>query len=224
MKIKVGTYIDAKDILFEITDNSAIHADFIIYEKDVQFVKEGLIIHFTVSNRPDEELTAIIFAIGKEFEANTRSVHIHAKINDNITGLIPGMYITGHFHTDDKYTRTLPNDAIVAEGMKSFIFILDNEVLEAKENREHEGHDNGGEEKSDSHAENEEHTGNDDDARHNNKGEMAFCMVEVITGLKDEGYTEIQLIDSLSDNTRIVMNAAYYLLSDMNKEESEHGH
>lgn len=207
VKIKVGTYVDAKDILFEITDNSAIHADFIIYEKDVQFVKEGQKIHFTVSNRPGEELTAIIFAIGKEFETNTRAVHIHANITDKISGLIPGMYITGHFHTDDKYTLTLPSDAVVAEGTKSFVFILDETALEEHSEIEEE----------DGQEENSDGPLNDIDGN-----VKRFKMVEVITGQKDDVYTEIHLIDSLPDDTQIVMNAAYYLLADMKKEETEH--
>ncbi len=49
-------------------------------------------------------------------------------------------------------------------------------------------------------------------------------MTEVILGLKDDGYTEIQLINSLPENTQVVMNAAYYLLADMKKEETEHDH
>ena len=49
-------------------------------------------------------------------------------------------------------------------------------------------------------------------------------MVEVIPGLKDEGYTEIRLINPLPENTQVVMNAAYYLLADMKKEETEHEH
>ncbi|MDQ1769351.1 efflux RND transporter periplasmic adaptor subunit [Labilibaculum sp. A4] len=224
INIRVGSYVDAKDILFEITDNSAIHADFMIYEKDVHLVKEGQKVHFTVSNRPDEELTATVFAIGKEFEAKSRAVHIHADINEKVSGLISGMYISGHLHTDEKYTRTLPNDAIVTEGTKSFIFVLDKESME-----EHDAHDEGNK----SHEEVANHD-NDNDEGHNHdehanelndeNREMTFRMVEVITGLKDEGYTEIKLIDSLPENTQIVMNAAYYLLSDMGKEETEHNH
>jgi cobalt-zinc-cadmium efflux system membrane fusion protein len=198
VKIKVGTYVDAKDKLFEITDNSAIHADFMIYEKDVHLVKEGQKIHFTVSNRPGEELTATIFAIGKEFEPNTRSVHIHAKINEKTDGLVPGMYITGHLHTDEKYTRTLPNDAIVSEGTKSFIFILDK----------------------DAHNEEHDHEEGDDGDGH----KKAFKMTEIITGQKDDGFTEVHLLSPLSENTQIVMNTAYYLLADMKKEETEHEH
>ena len=49
---------------------------------------------------------------------------------------------------------------------------------------------------------------------------MAFRMVEVVTGQKDAGYTEVKLLDSLPENTQIVMNAAYYLLSDLKKGEA----
>ncbi len=211
VNIRVGTYADANYKLFAITDNSEIHADFMIYEKDIHLVKEGQKVHFTVSNRPDEELSARVFAIGKEFEANSRAVHIHAKINEKVSGLISGMYISGHLHTDEKFTRTLPNDAIVTEGTKSYIFIQDNEALEEHEKdveeENHEGHEHG--------------DADDDDGKDDL---MAFKMIEVITGLKDDGYTEIYLIDSLADNTKVVMNAAYYLLADMKKEETEHDH
>jgi cobalt-zinc-cadmium efflux system membrane fusion protein len=40
----------------------------------------------------------------------------------------------------------------------------------------------------------------------------------------DDGYTEIKLLDPLPENTQIVLNMAYYLLADMNKEETEHEH
>lgn len=236
VNIKVGTYVDAKDKLFAITDNSEIHVDFMIYEKDVHLVKEGQTVHFTVSNRPSEELTATVFAIGKEFEANSRAVHIHAKLNEKVSGLISGMYISGHLHTDKQFTQTVPNDAIVTEGTKSYIFIVDNEALESKENAEHDDHDLGVEEKADAHADNDEHEGHDhdteekadthadNDSGHNNSGEMAFRMVEVITGLKDDGYTQITLVDSLPENTQVVLNSAYYLLSEIGKGETSHEH
>ncbi|MCF6342578.1 MAG: efflux RND transporter periplasmic adaptor subunit, partial [Bacteroidales bacterium] len=182
--------------------------DFMVYEKDVALLKDGQKIHFTVSSLPGVELTANIFAIGKEFEANTRAVHIHANINNKVAGLIPGMYITGHLHADENYVRTLPNDAIVNEGTKSFIFVVDNGAQEEEhqhEAEEHEGHNHESEPVEDNQL-------------------MAFRMVEIMTGRKDGGYTEIKLISPLPEETRVVMNAAYYLLADMNKEETEHKH
>lgn len=203
MNIKVGTYVDAKDKLFEIADNNAIHADFMVFENDVYLVKKGQKVHFTVSNMPDRELIATVFAIGKEFEPNTRSVHIHTKIIGDKTGLIPGMYISGHLHTDEKYTRALPNEAIVTEGTKSYIFIRDDSAME-----EVEGHDEKYQE--------EQKIRHDDIADDG----MAFRMAEIIPGRKDEGYTEIHPVDSLPDKAQIVLNIAYYLLADMKKEET----
>ena len=200
INIKKGTYVDPKTKLFEITNNNKIHADFLIYEKDVHLVKKGQTVHFTVSNKPEEEFTAEVFAIGKEFDPNIRAVNIHTKINGDVSKLIPGMYISGHLHTDKRLTKTLPNDAIVSEGTKSYIFILDETTK--PEHREH------GDENEDEHAE-EEHI-------------KAFKMTEVITGQNDDGYTEIKLIEDLPENIKIVLNAAYYLLADMKKEENEH--
>jgi len=205
VNIKVGTYVDAKDQLIEITDNSAIHAGFKIYEKDVHLVKKGQIVHFTVSNRPNEELTATVFAIGKEFEPNTRSIQIHSSLNKEIPDLIPGMYITGHLHTDENLTRTLPNDAVVSEGTKSYIFVLDESIHVDEHDHEHEN-------------------GEEEEEEEDHESSKTFKMVEVITGQKDDGYTEIKLINPLPDSVKIVLNAAYYLLADMKKEETEHDH
>lgn len=208
VKIKVGTYVGPQDKLFEITDNSKIHADFMVYEKDVFLLKEGQKIHLTVANRPDEEFLATIFAIGKEFEPNTRAVHIHANLDENISGLIPGMYITGHIHTNNHYTRALPNDAVVAKGTKHYIFVVDNDALKNL----HKSEEMTGEEHRHKHV-------HADDEQ-----PMAFRMVEIIPGQKDENYTEIKLLDAMPDDTKVVLNAAYYLLSDMDKGETEHHH
>ncbi|HHH53716.1 MAG TPA: efflux RND transporter periplasmic adaptor subunit [Bacteroidetes bacterium] len=215
INVKIGKYVDAKDVLFEISDNNSIHADFIIYEKDVHLVKKGQKIHFTVSNMPDKEYVATIFAIGKEFEPKTRALHIHAKINGDVNGLIPGMYITGHLHTDGKYTRTLPNDAIVTEGTKSYIFVLDNETLESME------HDD---ENNNEHEASEEHDHEEESEHEIEEGRLAFKMVEIITGDKEDKYTEVKLIKPLPKDAKIVMNVAYYLLADMKKEETDHEH
>jgi cobalt-zinc-cadmium efflux system membrane fusion protein len=138
-------------------------------------------------------------------------VHVHASLDETVPGLIPGMYISGHIHTDENYTRTLPNDAIVSEGTKSYIFVLDEQATEA----EHGHEENHAGESDEEHG---EHSGETQEGENNEV--MAFRMVEVITGLQDEGYTEIKLLNPLPDDTQIVMNTAYYLLSDLKKDEA----
>ncbi|RCW39052.1 MULTISPECIES: efflux RND transporter periplasmic adaptor subunit [Marinilabilia] len=221
--VKVGTYAGAQDMLFEITDNSEIHADFLVYENDVHLLEKGQKVHFTAANIPDKELTATIFAIGQEFEANARAVHVHASLDETVPGLIPGMYISGHILTDENYTRTLPNDAIVSEGTKSYIFVLDEEATEAEHGHEVNHADEDEHAHDETHAEesDEEHARHEE-GTHEGEGDevMAFRMVEVVAGLQDEGYTEVKLLNPLPDDTQIVMNTAYYLLSDLKKDEA----
>jgi len=182
--IKIGEYVDPKTEMFTLSDNSKIHADFKVYEKDAHLIKKGQMIHFTVANRNEPEYDAKIFAINKEFDAGSRSVSAHASITGNTKGLLPGMYITGHLHTDQKYVKTIPNDAIVTEGVKSFIFIVEEE--------------------------NDDHT--------------EFKKLEIIKGDNDEAYTQVKLLDTLPENTKIVLNKAYYLLSEIGKGELHHEH
>ncbi|MBC35375.1 MAG: efflux transporter periplasmic adaptor subunit [Bacteroidetes bacterium] len=206
ININVGTYIGAKDKLFTITDNHAIHADFIIYEKDAHLVEEGQVVQFKISNIPDQELTAKVFAIGKEFETNNRFIEIHASIESHNITLIDGMYISGFLNTDSNYTNTLPDDAVVTEGTKSYIFIYE-EQAELIQHRNDEDEE---------HNHNSNSVDNDETKR--------FRMIEIIRGLSMDGYTEINLIDSMPPNTLIVLNAAYYLLADLNKEETGDEH
>ncbi len=196
VNIKVGTYVDAKDVILEITDNSDLHADFKVYEKDVHLIRKGQKIHFTVANNPDKEYTANVFAIGKEFEKKSRAISIHSRINETADDLIPGMYITGHLHADKKHTQALPNQAIIKKGVKSFVFILDDD----------------------------EHSETKQNANHESEEKDRFKMIEVITGVSDAGYTEVHFVDEIDKNTLIVQNVAYYLLAEMGKEETEHSH
>jgi cobalt-zinc-cadmium efflux system membrane fusion protein len=209
ININVGTYVDAKDKLMEVTDNGKIHANFLVFENDVHLIKEGQIVDFTVSNKPGQELSAKIFALEKEFEANSRAVHIHASLENMQTGLIPGMYISGHIHTDKNYTQALPDNAVVTEGTKSFIFVLDQKALEEFKEEMEENESN-----------EEEQGEEDEETIEIGEDAMAFRIVEVVTGQKDAGYIEVKLLESLPENTQIVMNAAYYLLSDLKKGEA----
>ena len=63
-----------------------------------------------------------------------------------------------------------------------------------------------------------EHASDSDDE------EIALEMIEVIAGMKDEGFIEIKLLDSLPEATKVVYNAAYYLYADLTNESSGHDH
>ncbi|MCK0156740.1 efflux RND transporter periplasmic adaptor subunit [Cellulophaga sp. F20128] len=128
VNIKTGQYVDPQTELFEVVDTHHIHADLMVFEKDVHLVKEGQNVTFKVQSMPDEELVASIVSVGKTFEENPKAVHIHAEIQNKKDNLIPGMYIQGKIEINSKRSKVLPEGALVKDGGKFFVFMV------AKEN------------------------------------------------------------------------------------------
>ncbi|KKK89992.1 hypothetical protein LCGC14_2727570, partial [marine sediment metagenome] len=54
--------------------------------------------------------------------------------------------------------------------------------------------------------------------------EWALSPLKVVTGEEDNGWTEIKLLQPLENGQMVVWNKAYYLISEMKKGETEHGH
>ena len=123
--VSLGDYVAPQTKMFTVSDNTEIHADFKVYEKDIHKVREGQEIYFTVASKPDELLKAKIHAIGKTFEKDPKALHVHADVHNEDKELLPGMYVEGRIAQDEKIVYAVPEEAIIKEGEQTFIFILD---------------------------------------------------------------------------------------------------
>jgi cobalt-zinc-cadmium efflux system membrane fusion protein len=127
VEVKIGQYVEPQTELFEIVNTLHVHADFMVFEKDVHKVKKGQKVAFTVQSIPDTELTATIFSVGKTFEENPKAVHLHAEIENKIGNLIPGMYIQGKIQVKSSQTKALPVSAVINDGDKFYVFSVEKE-------------------------------------------------------------------------------------------------
>ena len=98
---KIGSYVDVSSPIAEIVDNSSLHLDLQVFEKDLPKLKVGQIIHFTLTNNPSIEYDARVFSIGSSFENESKTIAIHCKVTGNKEGLIDGMNITGIVSLND---------------------------------------------------------------------------------------------------------------------------
>ncbi|MBX3630619.1 MAG: efflux RND transporter periplasmic adaptor subunit [Nitrosomonas sp.] len=185
--IQTGQFVDPNATLFMIMNLDHIHADLMVFEKNVSEVKEGQRVTFRVESIPGKTLSARIFAVGKNFEQTPRAVHVHAKIEQKENLLIPGMYIYGKVHTGSFLVNALPEDAIIMEEGKSFIFMA--------EARQEDG-----------------------------KTEWIFKPIEVLTGISDDGWVEVNPVEPFPENVQVAWNNAYYLIAEMKKGETSHEH
>lgn len=122
VEVKTGQYVQPETNLFEIVNTHHIHADLMVFEKDVYKVEEGQRVRFTVETLPHKELFAEIYSVGKKFEQEPKAVHVHAEIENKSGKLIPGMYIKGEILTGNTVAYALPEDALIREGDQHLVF------------------------------------------------------------------------------------------------------
>jgi membrane fusion protein, heavy metal efflux system len=135
VNVKMGSYVDLSTVVAEVVDNSQLHLDLFVYEKDLPKLKNKQTIHFTVTNNPGKEYDAEIFSLGSSFENESKAVSVHAMVKGDKTGLIDGMNITANISLDKATLPAVPTEAIVNYQGQDYIFIVDS--VDTKNNETH---------------------------------------------------------------------------------------
>ena len=122
--VQLGSNVDVSAPIAEIVNNSELHLDLYVYEKDLSKVKPTQTIHFTITNNAGKEYDAQIFSIGTAFESNTKTIPVHAKVMGDKAGLIDGMNVTANVSLDKATVSAVPTQAIVSLQGQDYIFIV----------------------------------------------------------------------------------------------------
>ncbi|WPO77731.1 efflux RND transporter periplasmic adaptor subunit [Flavobacterium sp. KACC 22761] len=200
INIAKGAFANTGVSLFEVVDNSQMHLDLNVYEKDLGSISIGQVIDFVLTNQSNKSIKGKIFGINKSFSNESKTVAVHAKIEPaDAKGLIPGMYVSANINIVNATVPALPKDAVVKNADKYFVFIQEEGQVEEK-------HDHKEGEKEEAHEE-----------------EVHFKAREVIPGTTDLGFTEVKFVNDIPANAKIVTKGAFYLLSVM-KGGGEHTH
>lgn len=203
VNVNIGASAEPGKQLFGIVDNSKMHVDLLVYEKDLYKVKAGQGVRFILTNQGNKEIKGKIFSIGKTFENETKSVAVHADIVNEKQLLIPGMYINALIDIGVSNVQALPIDAVVKAEGREFIFLWEKENMDSKhEHKEGEKHDEG--------------------EKHEN--EISFARIEVKTGATQLGYVQVTPLTEIHKGDKIVLKGAYYLQSHLQKSEGGGGH
>ncbi|MBB1643332.1 efflux RND transporter periplasmic adaptor subunit [Sphingobacterium sp. UME9] len=209
---KIGSYVDVSSPVIEIVDNSLLHLDLQVFEKDLPLVKVGQLINFQLTNNPDKTYTAKVFTIGSSFENDSKTIAVHSTVVGSKVGLIDGMNITGMIGVNNVRTPAVPNDAIVEADGKYYIFVETDKKPEEHE----EGHDDHG------------HAHDEGEAKHAHKNEQEagqhgeeqakninFEKIEIQKGVSALGYTAIIPVTEVPAGTKIVVKGAFFINAKM---------
>ncbi len=193
VSIKLGDFVEPAKTMFQINNSANTHVDFRVYEKDIYKIRKGQKAYFTVANKPGQLLEAQIESIGQTFEDDPKAIHIHARLTSPAAGnMIPGLYVEGRIVENEKLTNVLPEEAVVTEGSRSFVFV---KVTQ------------------------DEDEGNVSD---HSEVKMSFKVQDVITGIRDAGFIEVSFTEPQNKDALIVYYGAYMLSSELVKSQLEH--
>ncbi len=213
--VNIGSVVEANNPVAEIVDNSQLHLDLYVYEKDLNKLKNGQTIHFTLSNNPGKEYDAEIYSISNTFEQSTKAVAVHARVKGNKSGLIDGMAITALVSLENANVDAVPTNAIINHEGQDYIFILTDAHSEA----EHHAHTKT---EGDSHEHGHHHDHKED--KEITKEGTTFEKVPVRRGTTDVGYSEITLLKEIPANAKVVTNGAFFILAKMTNKGEGHQH
>ena len=216
LMVNIGSYVNANNPIAEIIDNSQLHLDLYVYEKDLQKLEVGQTIHFTLTNNPGKEYDADVYAISNTFEPNTKAVAVHAMVKGNKQGLIDGMSITALVSLENATVDAVPTNAIVNHEGQDYIFIVNDAHIEEEHHNETEKAEYKHDESGHQQSENEE-------SGHISEG-TTFEKIPIRKGTTDIGYSEITLLKEIPINSKVVVNGAFFILAKMNNKGEGHEH
>ncbi|WP_291118749.1 efflux RND transporter periplasmic adaptor subunit [Flavobacterium sp. UBA6135] len=197
---KIGSYVDVSSPIAELVENSALHLDLQVFEKDVPLIKVGQKIDFIVTNSPNKTYTAEVYNIGSSFNSNSKTIAVHSKVIGDKIGLIDGMNITGIVNLDGALSPSVPNEAIVNADGKYYIFLVKEKEEEPHEHKEGESHD------------------------HGSKQGTRFEKIEVMKGATELGYTAIIPVNKIAEGTHVVVKGAFFVNAKLSNTGDGHAH
>ena len=202
VKVEIGSYIDLTTTVAEIVDNSQLHLDLFVYEKDLPKLKNNQLIHFTLTNNLGKEYDAQIYSLGSSFEGESKAVTVHAKVQGDKTGLIDGMNITAVISLEKSTVPAVPTEAIVTMQGKDYIFMVSAEKP---------------------HEEPASKDGKKEEPNHKEESGLSFEMIPVAKGTTDVGFTEITLLKEIPKDSKVVVKGAFFVMAKLtNSGDHEH--
>jgi len=188
--IQTGSYAEPARPLMNIIDNSKVHCDLVVYEKDLFKVKAGQHVYFTLTNQNNREITGKIYGVNQSFENESKAIIAHAVIEQAAkNNLIQGMYVSALIDVGRQKATAVPSEAVIKTGGKEYIYYLAR-MSEPKAD-----------------------ISNDEKQKGEPSKQYVFERAEVVTGVTDLGYTEIKLVEELPAGVKIVTKGAFYILS-----------
>jgi Cu(I)/Ag(I) efflux system membrane fusion protein len=125
-RVNNGDYVNQGTVLFDVADLSRVWVLFDAYESDLQFLRKGDNIEFTVQALPGVKFTGNIAFIDPVIDPVNRVAKVRIEASNQSGRLKPEMFVTGIVKARlDEYRNTLviPKSAVLWTGTRSIVYV-----------------------------------------------------------------------------------------------------
>jgi membrane fusion protein (multidrug efflux system) len=122
--VSVGSYVSPGTVITTLDDTSIIKLDFSVPEVFLSTLQEGLEVSARTSAYPDTEFKGKVSSIDSRLDPVSRSIIVRARIDNKDGRLKPGMFMTVKLMRAESPALMLPEEALVPEGSKKFVFVV----------------------------------------------------------------------------------------------------
>ena len=121
-------------IIITLDDNSIIYSDLKIPETFANEIKKNLLIEAKFSGNKIKLYSGKVDGVSSRINAETRSLLIRIKINNDKFELIPGSLLEVTIKFNERSSLGVPDTSIMLEGNKAYVYkVIDNNNINKKE-------------------------------------------------------------------------------------------
>ncbi|WP_047245613.1 efflux RND transporter periplasmic adaptor subunit [Maribacter thermophilus] len=125
VNVTKGTYVSPATPIMEIIDNSHVHLELNVFEKDIMNVKKEQKIIFTIPEASNKKYKAKVHLVGTAIEKN-RTIKVHGHLEDeDEENFLTGMFVEAEIITEETLLNALPSTAVVKTNDHNTVLLLD---------------------------------------------------------------------------------------------------
>lgn len=132
-RVSPGSYVDTSTIITTLDDVSTIKLDFSVPETFLTVVEDGMAIHAQSIVFPDRVFEGAVLSIDTRIDPVSRAVQVRAVLPNDDDALKPGMFLTVDLQRDQGDVLVAPEQSIVPEGTRQFVFVVKDGIAEKRE-------------------------------------------------------------------------------------------
>ncbi|MEP2130249.1 MAG: efflux RND transporter periplasmic adaptor subunit [Algoriphagus sp.] len=124
--VNLGDYVNRGEPIYQIADLSKVWVLFDVYESELQWIKKGDIIEFTVQSLPGETFSGKLSYIDPIINPQTRVAQARLEIQNSHLKFKPEMFVSGKVESkgaSKENSIVVPKTAVMWTGTRSVVYV-----------------------------------------------------------------------------------------------------